>query len=55
MFLLVVLIGNLIKLGEIMKIEMYVLWFNFILGLSFITLFLGGEGVGGGGVMGGNV
>ena len=46
MFLLVVLIGNLIKLGKIMKIEMYVLWFNFILGLSFIT-FLGGEGVGG--------
>ena len=42
MFLLVVLIGNLIKLMEIMKIEMYVLWFNFILGLSFIT-FLGGE------------
>ena len=36
-----------------MKIEMYVLWFNFILDLSFIT-FLGGEGVGGG-VMGGNV
>ena len=50
MFLLVVLIGNLIKLGEIMKIEMYVLWFNFILGLSFITLFWGGEGVGGGGL-----
>ena len=42
MFLLVVLIGNLIKLGKIMKIEMYVLWFNFILCLSFIT-FLGGE------------
>ena len=56
MFLLVVLIGNLIKLGEIMKIEMYVLWFNFILGLSFITLFGGGKGlVGGGGGMGGNV
>ena len=52
-FLLVVLIGNLIKLGEIMKIEMYVLWFNFILGLSFITLF-GGER-GWRGVMGGNV
>ena len=50
MFLLVVLIGNLIKLGEIMKIEMYVLWFNFILGLSFITLFFwGGKGLGGGG------
>ena len=49
MFLLVVLIGNLIKLGEIMKIEMYVLWFNFILGLSFITLFFwGGKGLGGG-------
>ena len=47
MFLLVVLIGNLIKLGEIMKIEMYMLWFNFILGLSFITLF-GGERVLGG-------
>ena len=46
MFLLVVLIGNLIKLGEIMKIEMYMFWFNFILGLSFITL-LGGKGVGG--------
>ena len=27
MFLLVVLIGNLIKLMEIMKIEMYVLWY----------------------------
>ena len=37
-----------------MKIEMYVLWFNFILDLSFITFFWGGEGVGGG-VMGGNV
>ena len=36
-----------------MKIEMYVLWFNFILGLSFITFLGGGEGVGGG--MGGNV
>ena len=48
MFLLVVLIENLIKLGEIMKMEMYMLWFNFILGLSFITLF-GGKGVGGGG------
>ena len=46
MFLLVVLIGNLIKLMEIMKIEMYVLWFNF-------TLF-GGER-GWRGVMGGNV
>ena len=45
MFLLVVLIGNLIKLGEIMKIEMYVLWFNFIFGLSFITLFFGGGGL----------
>ena len=55
MFLLVVLIGNLIKLGEIMKIEMYVLWFNFILGLSFITLFFGGGKGLGGGVMGGNV
>ena len=44
MFLLVVLIGNLIKLGEIMKIEMYVLWFNFIFGLSFITLFFWGWG-----------
>ena len=54
MFLLVVLIGNLIKLGKIIKIEMYVLWFNFILGLSFIT-FLGGERGWGGGVMGGNV
>ena len=53
MFLLVVLIENLIKLGEIMKMEMYMLWFNFILGLSFITLF-GGKGLGGG-VMGGNV
>ena len=53
MFLLVVLIGNLIELMEIMKIEMYVLWFNFILGLSFITLF-GGER-GWRGVMGGNV
>ena len=31
MFLLVVLIRNLIKLMEIMKIEMYVLWFNFTL------------------------
>ena len=51
MFLLVVLIGNLIKLMEIMK--MYVLWFNFILRLSFITLF-GGER-GWRGVMGGNV
>ena len=50
MFLLVVLIGNLIKLGEIMKIEMYVLWFNFILGLSFITLFGGGKELGGGGL-----
>ena len=48
MFLLVVLIGNLIKLMEIMKIEMYVLWFNFILGLSFITFFGGGKGLGGG-------
>ena len=48
MFLLVVLIGNLIKLGKIMKIEMYELWFNFIFGLSFITFFGGGEGVGGG-------
>ena len=48
MFLLLVLIENLIKLGEIMKMEMYMLWFNFILGLSFITLF-GGKGVGGGG------
>ena len=48
MFVLVVLIGNLIKLGKIMKIEMYVLWFNFIFGLSFITLFAG-KGVGGGG------
>ena len=47
MFLLVVLIGNLIKLGEIMKIEMYVLWFNFIFGLSFITLFFCGGGGGG--------
>ena len=46
MFVLVVLIGNLIKLGKIMKIEMYVLWFNFIFRLSFITLF-GGKGVGG--------
>ena len=53
MFLLVVLIENLIKLGERMKMEMYMLWFNFILGLSFITLFWG-KGVGGG-VMGGNV
>ena len=52
MFLLVVLIENLIKLGERMKMEMYMLWFNF--GLSFITLFWG-KGVGGGGVMGGNV
>ena len=50
MFLLVVLIGNLIKLGEIMKIEMYVLWFNFILGLSFITLFGGGGRSWGGGL-----
>ena len=49
MFLLNVLIENLIKLGEIMKMEMYMLWFNFILVLSFITLF-GGKGVGGGGV-----
>ena len=49
MFLLVVLIENLIKLGERMKMEMYMLWFNFILGLSFITLFLG-KGVGGGGL-----
>ena len=49
MFLLVVLIENLIKLGEIMKMEMYMLWFNFILGLSFITLF-GGKGVGGRGL-----
>ena len=48
MFLLNVLIENLIKLGEIMKMEMYMLWFNFILVLSFITLF-GGKGVGGGG------
>ena len=48
MFLLVVLIENLIKLGEIMKMEMYMLWFNFIVGLSFITLFWG-KGVGGGG------
>ena len=48
MFLLVVLIENLIKLGERMKMEMYMLWFNFILGLSFITLFWG-KGVGGGG------
>ena len=37
-----------------MKIEMYVLWFNFILDLSFITFF-GGEEEVGGGVMGGNV
>ena len=49
MFLLNVLIENLIKLGEIMKMEMYMLWFNFILVLSFITLF-GGKGVGGGGL-----
>ena len=48
MFLLVVLIGNLIKLGKIIKIEMYVLWFNFILGLSFITFFGGERGWGGG-------
>ena len=48
MFLLVVLIGNLIKLGKIMKIEMYVLWFNFILDLSFITFFWGGKGLEGG-------
>ena len=54
MFLLVVLIENLIKIREIMKMEMYMLWFNFILGLSFITLF-GGKGVGRGGVMGGHV
>ena len=38
-----------------MKIEMYVLWFNFILDLSFITFFLGGGEEVGGGVMGGNV
>ena len=49
MFLLVVLMENLIKLGEIMKMEMYMLWFNFILGLSFITLFWR-KGVGGGGL-----
>ena len=49
MFLLNVLIENLIKLGEIMKMEMYMLCFNFILVLSFITLF-GGKGVGGGGL-----
>ena len=54
MFLLNVLIENLIKLGEIMKMEMYMLWFNFILVLSFITLF-GGKGVGGGGFICGNV
>ena len=29
-----------------MKIEMYVLWFNFILDLSFITFFWGGGGRG---------
>ena len=49
MFLLNVLIENLIKLGERMKMEMYMLWFNFILVFSFITLF-GGKGVGGGGL-----
>ena len=49
MFLLNVLIENLIKLGERMKMEMYMLWFNFILVLSFITLF-GGKGVGGWGL-----
>ena len=37
-----------------MKIEMYVLWFNFILDLSFITFWGGGKGLEGG-VMGGNV
>ena len=49
MFLLNVLIENLIKLGERMKMEMYMLWFNFILVLSFITLFWG-KGVGGWGL-----
>ena len=49
MFLLVVLIENLIKLGKILKcVVQFYPWFKFYYPL-------GGGGVGGGGGMGGNV